>query len=164
MAKPASIDLRKRVVLAVLAGGSSREVADRFGVAPSSPSKWTQHYRETGSYEAGKMGGHRPRLLEAHEDFILKRIAETSHVTVRGLRDELAERGVVVCHDTIWRFLRARGLTHKKACLPMSNAAMTSCAGATDGAMFKTVSRQKDSYSLMKRGSKPAWRHCAAGR
>jgi transposase len=114
MAKPASIDLRKRVVLAVLAGGSSREVADRFGVAPSTPSKWTRHYRETGSYEASRMGGHRRRFLEPHENFIVKRVAETSHITVRGLRDELAERGIHVCHDTVWRFLRGRDLTYKK--------------------------------------------------
>jgi hypothetical protein len=26
----------------------------------------------------------------------------------------LAKRGVNVCHDTIWRFLRGRDLTHKK--------------------------------------------------
>ena len=114
MAKPASIDLRKRVVIAVLSGASSRTVAERFGVAPSSPSKWTRHYRQTGSFEAGRMGGHRPRLLEPHEDLIMKRLTETSHITVRGLRDELAEQGIDVSHDTIWRFLRARGLSHKK--------------------------------------------------
>jgi len=114
MAKPASGDLRKRVVLAVLAGQSSRSVAERFGVAPSSSSKWTQHYRETGSFEPRKMGGHRRPLLEPHEPFVMSRIAEMSHVTVRGLHDELLERGVVVSPDTIWRFLRAHGLSHKK--------------------------------------------------
>lgn len=114
MAKPASSDLRKRVVEAVLAGESNRAVADRYCVAPSSPSKWTQHYLQSGSFEARRMGGHRPRILEPHEDVIMKRIAETPHVTVRGLRNELAEQGVEASTDTIWRFLRARGLSHKK--------------------------------------------------
>ncbi len=114
MAKPASTDLRKRVILAVLSGQSSREVAERFDVAPSSPSKWTRLYRETGSFAPRSMGGHRPRLLAEHEAFIMQRVREMSHVTVRGLQKELAERGVAVTHDTVWRFLRDRGLTHKK--------------------------------------------------
>lgn len=115
MAKPASSDLRKRVILAVLAGQSSRAVARRFNVAPSSPSKWTQHYRETGSFEPRKMGGHRRPLLEPHESFIMTRVTEMSHVTVRGLHDELVQRGIKVAPDTIWRFLRDRGLSHKKS-------------------------------------------------
>ncbi|MGE0751520.1 MAG: IS630 family transposase, partial [Variibacter sp.] len=36
MARPLSNDLRKRVVAAVVAGGSCRTVAARFGVAVSS--------------------------------------------------------------------------------------------------------------------------------
>jgi transposase len=115
MAKPASSDLRKRVILAVLAGQSSRAVARRFNVAPSSPSKWTQHYSETGSFELRKMGGHRRPLLEPHESFIMTRVTEMSHVTVRGLHDELVQRGIKVAPDTIWRFLRDRGLSHKKS-------------------------------------------------
>lgn len=114
MAKPASIDLRKRVVLAVLEGESSRSVAERFGVAPSSPSKWTQRYRQTGSFEAGRMGGHRTCLLREHADLIAAHISQTSHITVRGLRDALADRGIEVSHDTVWRFLRSSGLSHKK--------------------------------------------------
>ena len=114
MAKPASIDLRRRVVMAVLDGQSSRAVAERFDVAPSSPSKWTQLYRETGSFKPRRMGGHRRPLLEPYETFIMERITEMSHVTVRELQDELAKRGVKVMHDTVWRFLRDQGLSHKK--------------------------------------------------
>jgi len=114
MAKPASSDLRRRVVKAVLAGQSCRAVAKRFNVAPSSPSKWTQQYHETGSFKPRQMGGHRRPLLEPHATFILARVTELSHVTVRGLRDELAKRGVDVTHDTVWRFLRGQGLSHKK--------------------------------------------------
>ena len=115
MAKPASIDLRKRVVLAVLAGDACRAVAKRFNVASSSPSKWTRQYLDTGSFAPRKMGGHRCRLLEPHKAWIMGRIAKTPHVTVRGLQKELAATlAVKVSHDTIWRFLRDRGLSHKK--------------------------------------------------
>jgi putative transposase len=60
------------------------------------------------------MGGHRRPLLEPHESFIMTRVTEMSHVTVRGLHDELVQRGIKVAPDTIWRFLRDRGLSHKK--------------------------------------------------
>ena len=86
MAKPASTDLRKRVVLAVLAGGGYRAVARRFDVAPSSPSKWTSHYRSTVSFESGKMGGHRRPLLELHEAWIKTNMAPSRGWSQRGER------------------------------------------------------------------------------
>lgn len=113
--------------MAVLAGEPHRAVADRFSVAYSSPSKWTQRYLETGSFEARKTGGHRPRVLEPHADVIMRRLKETPHITLRGLRDELAEQGVEVSHDTVWRFLQTRGLSHKKACSRLSNAVSVRC-------------------------------------
>lgn len=48
MTKPASIDLRFRVVMAMIVDGNCRAVANRFGVAPSSVVKWTKRFRETG--------------------------------------------------------------------------------------------------------------------
>ena len=114
MTKTCSNDLRERVVGAMLAGDSCRVVAERFGVAPSSAVKWTQRFRATGSVAPGKRGGHRKRTLEAHHAFIAERVGEAEHLTLRGLRDELAARGVVVSHDTVWRFLRGHGLTFNK--------------------------------------------------
>jgi transposase len=52
----------ERVVVRVLAGEPVRLVARRFGVSSSSVVKWSQ-FRATGSAAAGKMGGHRPKLL-----------------------------------------------------------------------------------------------------
>jgi putative transposase len=62
----------------------------------------------------GKMGGHRKRVLEPHRAFLVERINQTSHLTLHGLKAELAARGVKVSHDTIWRFLRREGLRFKK--------------------------------------------------
>ncbi len=89
-------------------------VAARFGVAVSSVVKWSQRYRATGSVAPGKIGGHRRRLLEPHRDFILERINQTPHLTLHRLKDELAGRGVVVSHNTVWEFLRREGLSFKK--------------------------------------------------
>jgi putative transposase len=114
MTAPLSNDLRDRVVGAVEAGESCRSVAARFGVAVSSVVKWHQRYRATGSVTPGKMGGHRKRLLDPHRAFIAERINRTSHLTLHGLKDELAARGVKVSHDTVWKFLRREGLRFKK--------------------------------------------------
>ena len=114
MSRPLSMDLRERVVSAVLAGETCRAVAARFGVAVSSVVKWSQRHRATGSVAPGKMGGHRKRVLEPHRAFILEQIAQTPHLTLHRLRDALAARGVRVSHNTVWLFMRGEGLRFKK--------------------------------------------------
>ena len=114
MTRPLSNDLRERVVAAVAGGESCRSVASRFGVAVSSVVKWSQRHRTTGSVAPGKIGGHRKRVLEPHRAFILDRIGQTPHLTLHGLKDELAVRGVKVSHNAVWLFLRREGLRFKK--------------------------------------------------
>ena len=114
MTRPYSNDLRERVVGAVEAGESCRTVAARFGVSVSSVVKWSQRYRATGSVAPAKMGGYRPRLLAPHREFIVARLRQVPHLTLHRLKDELAEIGVVVSHNTVWEFLRREGLRFKK--------------------------------------------------
>lgn len=114
MTRPLSNDLRERVVRAVLAGESCRAVASRFGVAVSSVVKWSQRHRRTGSVLPAKMGGYRKPVLEAHRAFIAEQIERTSHLTLHGLKEELAARGVKVSHTAVWAFLRREGLRFKK--------------------------------------------------
>lgn len=114
MTRPYSNDLRERVVAAVDAGESCRAVAARFGVAVSTVVKWSQRYRRTGSVSPGKMGGHRRAILEPHRDYIVERLRQVPHLTLHGLKDELAERGVKVSHNAVWTFLRREGLRFKK--------------------------------------------------
>jgi transposase len=114
MARPLSIDIRERVVAAVLTGETCRSVAARFRVSVSSVVKWSQRHRATGSVAPGKMGGHRKRVLEPHRAFILERIAQTPHLTLHRLKDELAARGVRVSHNAVWLFVRREGLRFKK--------------------------------------------------
>jgi len=115
MARPLSNDLRERAVAAVREGASCRVVARRFGVAVSSVVKWSQRARRTGSVAPGKMGGHRRPILEPHREFVLARLKDRPETTLLEMRELLvAERGVRVSLDTIWRFLRAARQTYKK--------------------------------------------------
>ena len=114
MTRALSNDLRERVVAAVRGGESCRAVALRFGVAVSSVVKWSQRYRATGSVAPDKMGARRKRLLEPYRAFILERISQTPHLTLHGLKDELAARGIKVSHNAVWLFLRHEGLRFKK--------------------------------------------------
>ena len=114
MTRPYSNDLRERVVSAFESGESCRSVAGRFGVAVSSVVKWRQRHRATGSVAPGKMGGHRKRVLDAHRGFIVEQLKQTPHLTLHGLKDILARRGVIMSHQAVWRFLKSEGLSFKK--------------------------------------------------
>jgi transposase len=64
MTRAYSLDLRRRVVDAVMSGATVREAAARFGVVPSCVVKWKQRLKATGSLAPGKIGGHRRPILE----------------------------------------------------------------------------------------------------
>jgi len=114
MAKPYSEDLRSRVANAIRSGESSRSIAARFGLAPSTVIKWSKRLRETGSVAPAKFGGHLRCRLEAHRDFVCRQVEEVPHLTLHRLKDLLRERGVIVSHDTVWRFLRREGFELQK--------------------------------------------------
>ena len=115
MARPFSIDLRERVVDAVVRGGlSCRQAAARFGVGVSTAIAWVALFRGTGERGAGQMGGHRPKkLIGPWREWLLER-CRGRDFTLRGLVAELAERGMQVDYRTVWEFVHAEGLTHKK--------------------------------------------------
>jgi putative transposase len=115
MARPYSVDLRERVVAAVVEGGlSRRQAAERFGVGISTVIRWVSQFHDTGSVAPGKMGGHRPRTISgAHHDWLVGRCREREF-TLRGLVAELAERGCHVDYRSVWNFVHAEGLTYKK--------------------------------------------------
>jgi transposase len=114
MAGPLSLDLRERVVGAVIDGQSCRTVAKRFGVSVASVVKWSQRFRATGSAAAKPMGGKRPYALEQERTWVLARVAQQPDITLRALAEELAERGLSVSIYAVWHFLRREGLSFKK--------------------------------------------------
>ena len=115
MVSPYSMDLRERVVGAVLTGAmSARAAAARFGVSESSAIKWVRRYRETGSAAPSQIGGHKPRVLTgALRDWLIARAARD--FTLRELVAELlAEFGVKVDYVQVWRFVHEERLSFKK--------------------------------------------------
>ena len=115
MARPYSGDLRERVVGAVEQEGlSRRQAAARFGVGISTVIGWVRRWRETGSVAPGQMGGHKPKKLAgAHRDWLVARCREKDF-TLRGLVAELAARGLTVDYRSVWAFVHAEKLSHKK--------------------------------------------------
>lgn len=114
MARPYSLDLRERVVAAVGGGATCREVAALFDVAVSSVVKWSGRKRSTGSAAAKPMGGRRFLKLEAERAWLLSRMREKPDVTMRELAAELAERGIIVSHVSVWNLVRRQEQSFKK--------------------------------------------------
>ena len=135
MGRAYSLDLRERVVAAVVAGESCRSVAATFKV---SVVKWSQRFRATGSAAARPVGGNRPYALSSERDWLLGRLAEQPDVTLRALLAELAERGVKVSYYAVWHFFEHEGISFKKK--PARQRAGSSRRRQAAGAMAK-VSR-----------------------
>jgi putative transposase len=114
MAKPLDTDLRALIVAAVEAGMSRRSAAARFDISYSAAIKLLQRYHATGSIAPGQMGGHKPLKLAAWQDWLMQRVGEKPDITTRELADELAERGIVVSHVSVWNLLKRENQSHKK--------------------------------------------------
>lgn len=116
MTRAYSMDLRERAMARLEAGESIRQVGDALAVAPSSVSKWSMRKRRTGSVAPAPQGGARraPALNEADRAYILGRLKEESHATLRGLQAELAGRGTVVSYSAVRDFVHKARLSFKK--------------------------------------------------
>ena len=115
MGKPYSIDLRDRVVAAVVKDGMScNRAAKQFGIGISTAINWVRRLRETGSVAPGQVGGHRPKAIAGeHRLWLLQRI-EAGDFTLRGLVAELAKRGLKVDYRVVWKFVHVEKLSFKK--------------------------------------------------
>ena len=116
MARAYSLDLRERVVAAVLRGLSCRAVAVRFDVSVASVVKWAQRTRATGSPAARPMGGKRSYLLAGQRSWLLARLDEKPDLTLHTLLRELGARGATPCPATPYgAFCGGKVLASKKS-------------------------------------------------
>jgi len=129
MARPYSLDLRERVVSAVAAGSSCREVAKTFRISVASVVKWSQRFRATGTAAAKPMGRQQARSLAPQRTWLLSRLEAAPDVTLRALVVELGERGVVTSYGSVWRIVHDAGLSFKKN--TVRHRARSSRRGAT---------------------------------
>ncbi len=88
MTSPLSVDLRERVVSAVLAGASCRQAGERFGVSAASVSRWHARHLRDGHVRPKPMGGdQRSQVIEAHAPRILRLCEERGNIVLSELRE-----------------------------------------------------------------------------
>jgi transposase len=109
MARALSVDLRDRVVAAIVGGLSRRQAAVRFGVSAASAVRWQQLASQHGTPAPQQQG-----KIEAHAGLILDAYEATPDITLAELQALLADHGTQVALGTIWRFFARRGITRKK--------------------------------------------------
>jgi putative transposase len=114
MARPYSVDLRELAVARAEAGETVREVAEGLGISASCVAKWMKRKRETGGVLPGKMGGHRKRRLSGEIATWLERRLSGGPFTLKGLVEELGERGVATGVRAVWVFVHDHKLSFKK--------------------------------------------------
>jgi transposase len=110
-----SVDLRKRVVEAVVHGGLSRNAAaKRFGVSIASTVRWLQRFNASGKISPVPTGGdRRSGRIEAHRDYLMGLIRRQPDITLLEIQERLiANCGERFSSSVIWRFeelIRAAG-------------------------------------------------------
>jgi transposase len=114
MAKPYSVDLRRRVVGTVVDGATIPEAAEQCGVSINSVVRFLKLHRETGSVESSKFGGYKDFALAAHEDLVRQLVAEQPDITLAELEDRLRKKKITVGKSSISRFLHHLKLPFKK--------------------------------------------------
>ncbi len=115
MAEPLSIDLRRRVVDAVIGGMSRRRAAQHFKVGTSSAIRWVTQSLATGDLAPKPQGGdHRSGAIEAQADFILSQLGGAGDATLAELQAALAAKGHWFSLSALSRFFARRGITRIK--------------------------------------------------
>lgn len=135
MGRAYSDDLRERFCRALDRGMSARAAARQLEVSASTGVKWAQQWRLTGRLSAKPMGGRKPVVLAGERDWLLARLERECDPTLAALVVALREeRGIEVCRDTLWRFLKRCGKSFKKRhSSPRSRIGQTSPAVAPAG-------------------------------
>jgi transposase len=129
---PYGIELRRRVMDAVAAGGSIRQVADRFAVSPFFVKSMKRLSREQGHLRPRTGRAGRKRRLAGREEELRALVAAQPDLTLEQLRAELKAD---VCIATVANELDRLEITFKKSpCAPPSRTAPTSRRNATPSA------------------------------
>ncbi len=110
-----SQDLRERILGVIEEGASDQEAAKRYGVHRCTVWRYRRRYEESGERTARKQGGCRVAKL-AGQDKTLRRWTEQNvNITLAQLVTKCREKlGIELAPNTVWRRLKALGLSHKK--------------------------------------------------
>jgi transposase len=113
--KQLSMDIKRRAVILREQGSSAAEVAQRLMISKRSVERCWSHWLKSGELPVSARKGKAATRLKGCEERIQKWIEGKPDVTLVEL-SELLERelGRAASVSTLWRFLRARGLSYKK--------------------------------------------------
>lgn len=115
MVRALPLDLRLRVVAAIKAGEAMTMVAGRFGISLSTARRLCRKYEAGDSLLPDRIGGHRQPVITGDDlEWLRDRLARGDRMSIRGITAELAGRGLMVTHDTVWRMARRLGLGVRK--------------------------------------------------
>lgn len=110
-----SLDIRERVIEAVVEDGMSRRgAARRFKVSESTAIKWVEHFEATGRVEPDPRTENYRSPLNDEKAWLLELIAAESDLTLEEIVERLAARNVEVCQSAVWRFFDRNGISFKK--------------------------------------------------
>jgi transposase len=115
MPRSLSVDLRERVVDAVLAGATHREAASRLRVSAASVSRWVTLRRAVSDLTPKSQGGDRRSSgTDRHKDAILEALGPDKDRTLAEVRETLSAKKILLAASTIDRFFARHDITRKK--------------------------------------------------
>jgi transposase len=132
MPRPYSDDLRERAIEEVKSGASRREVAEHFGVSPSSVINWVRRWRDTGSATAKPSGGSVSRL-DKYAKWFLNLIAAQPDLTLDEVVASKNAAGIPGSRSAVGRFFLRHDVSFKKK--PVRRRAASSGRGACASAL-----------------------------
>jgi transposase len=112
MAKPYSTDLRERVMARVDDGHKPAEVARQFGVSERTVWDWLALRAQTGTIQPRQRKFGPDSLLKDVRERILQNVQEHPGLTLAQRQTQLHLR---CCTTTLWKALKAWGITFKKS-------------------------------------------------
>jgi len=127
-----SADLRQRVVVAIEAGASLREVARRLKVSPANALRWHEAFVREGHTRAKPMGSdQRSHTIAAQADLVRQTYEAKPDLFLRELRTRLAEYGRRIGLRSLSRFVKRHGIPREKH--RARRAGSKGCKGGTPG-------------------------------
>ena len=114
MSKHYSLDLRERAAAYAVVHGSASLAAQVFDVSKATVVRWARQLREVGHVMPGEVGGHRLPILRDEGEWLLLRMKQEPHVSLRQLQAELEVRGIIVSYGSVWNFVHSLNQSFKK--------------------------------------------------
>ena len=113
--RPYSVDLRERIVQAVVEGASVRSVAQRFAVSAPTVSRYVAKHRNEATLQPKTAPGAKKRLSPDQLTALENALQNQPDATLQERRLWLEkEHGVCVSVATVHRILVQQGYTYKK--------------------------------------------------